>query len=92
MLLLEDTKCVEYKNHEYFKLNPVAVPLILLNESDKTSKGSPKLIHIAKSSAQSDPVELKTEQKGKTPVTKDDIGILGSRDGKYTLLETQALN
>lgn len=49
MLLMEDTMFVESRNDEYIKSNPEsAVPCILLENVDEAGKGSPKLIHIAK--------------------------------------------
>ena len=79
---MEDTKCVEHKNFEFSKAYPGSMPCIILNDA---VKGSPKLIHIAKTNnaLPSESSECKKEHKGKKiAVAKEDIGNLGSKDGK----------
>ena len=82
MLLMEDTMFVESRNDEYIKSNPgSAVPCILLENVDDAGKGSPKLLHIAKTNPikpiSSNDIQKQKSDKG----SKSEIGRLGKANG-----------
>ena len=84
MLLMEDNMCVEYKNHEFSKLRPGSMPIIMLDDAESSAKGSPKLIHIAKPTISRMQIHSDVNKsKSKSSVCKEDIGILGKKDGRY---------
>ena len=83
MLLMEDTMYVESRNDEYLKTHPASsTPCILLENVDEVGKGSPKLLHIAKTG----PIKHASscdniKQKGGDKSPKSDIGRLGKKSG-----------
>ena len=80
---MEDTMMVESRNDEYLKSHPASsTPCILLENVDEIGKGSPKLLHIAKTgpikhASSSDNIK----QKGGDKSPKSDIGRLGKKTG-----------
>lgn len=92
MLLMEDTMCVEFKNYEFSKQNPGSAPCILLDDADGKSSGSPKLIHIAKTTH---PVKQQTngnKSSQKKTLDKSKIGLLGKKEGNMIFMNDSGLS
>lgn len=86
MLLMEDTMFVESKNDEYTKTHPeTSIPCILLENVDDTGKGSPKLLHIAKTGPIKPSSSDASKHKGDKN-SKIEIGRIGNKEGIYTII------
>ena len=87
MLLIEDNMCVEYKNHEFSKLHPGSMPIIMLDDAESFGKGIPKLIHIAKPTLSKMHMHPDVNKsKSKSHISKNEIGLLGKKNGKVIVL------
>lgn len=86
MLLMEDTMYVESRNDEYIKSHPESsVPCILIENVDDAGKGSPKLLHIAKTNPIKPISNSETQKQKNDKGTKSEIGRLGKATGNSFL-------
>lgn len=77
---------VESRNDEYIKSHPEsAVPCILIENVDDAGKGSPKLLHIAKTNPIKPISSGETQKQNNDKGNKSEIGRLGKSNGNFIL-------